>query len=310
MKNFRQAKLSVVTPVYKNAETLERLAAAAFEAAKPIFGEVEYIFVNDGSPDDSRGVLERLAKNDKRVKAINLARNFGQHAAQMTGLKHASGDYVFMLDGDLEENPASLADFAAKIAEGHEIAVGRRTNDRSGALKALTAKIYTAVHNSLADYKIIGNTTNMRLMTRRYVGYLLQFSERPYMAGFTSWIGLPIGFVPVAWENQSRRSGYSFRRLMSHARLGIIGFSAKLMRQSFYIGLIISLFAFLYALWIVARFFIYGMVMPGFASIVVLLSFFMGLLFIFLGVLGEYVAEIFLSVKRRPSVMIYDTFNL
>lgn len=310
MKRFNESKLSVVTPVYKNAETLERLAEAVFQAARPLFADVEYLFVNDASPDRSRETLELLSKRDKKVKVLNLARNFGQHAALMAGLGRATGDYVFFIDGDLEEDPAALADFAAKLTEGYEIAVGRRMNDRSGVLKALTARAYTAVHNALADHKIVGNTTNMRLMTRRYAQYLLEFTESPYISGFTSWIGLPIGFVPVAWKNQRRRSAYGWKKLLRHARAGIVGFSTKLIRMSFYLGFAISGLAFLYALYIIARFFLHGYVAPGFASIVVLLSFFMGLQFVFIGILGEYVAEIFLAVKRRPAVLVYDTFNL
>lgn len=306
---FASATLSVVSAVYRNQATLAELTTRLFAAAQGRFAAVEIIYVNDGSPDDSRRVLAELAAADPRVKVINFARNFGQHAALMAGLRAVRGEYVFFIDADLEEDPAHLPDFMAKMLEGFEIVVGRRA-DRRGAFRRLAGRGYAAVHNLLTDHKVLENASNMRLMTRRFTDYLLRFTETPYIGGFTSWIGLPIGVIPVSWVDQARVSSYNLRRLLRHARAGIIGFSTRLMRISLYTGMLTSVLAFGYGSLMIARYFLYEHVPPGYSSIVVLISFLMGLQFIFLGIFGEYLMEIYLTTKQRPQSLIYDTLNL
>ena len=310
MKAYKNSKLTVLTPVYKNATSLKRLTELVFAVSEPLFAEVEYVLVNDGSPDNSREILRTLAQENPRIKVINFARNFGQHTALLAGLKVATGDFIFFIDGDLEENPKELPAFMAKIQDGFEVAVGVRSTKRHTLLKSILSRLYTKIQNSLADYKIDGNTSSMRLITRRYAEYLLLFSERPFIAGFTSWIGLPIGFVPIPWENQNRRSSYSWKKLFMHGHAGIIGFSTKLLRSSLVAGALISAGTFLYGFAILFNYFFFKHVLPGFTSIVLLISFLVGLQFIFIGILGEYLCEVFLSVKRRPEYLIYDTFNL
>lgn len=310
MKDFRLSKLTVITPVYQNASTLRALTSRVFDAAAPLFGEVEYLFVNDASPDDSRRVLADLAARDRRVKVLNFARNFGQHTAIMAGLRYARGDFVLLLDGDLEEPPETLPVFQAKLEEGYEVAIGIRSTPRSSPFKRTAARAFTVIFNVLSDYKIEGNTTSMRLMTRRFVEYMLRFNETPFLPGFTSWIGLPIGYVPVPWVEQARQSSYTLKRLLHHARTGIIGFSTTIMRKGITAGLVTSGLSIAYGIVAVVRYFMLDNVAPGFTTIVALLTFLMGMQLIFIGVLGEYVMEIFKAVKRRPSFLVYDTFNL
>src|SRR5713101_5981444 len=195
MKPYKEAKLSVGTPGYRNEDTLEELARQVFAAAAPIFGSVEYIFVNDCSPDRSRAVLRSLADNNPAIKVINLARNFGQHVALMVGMRAAEGDYVFLIDGDLEESPADIPKFTAMMREGYEIVVGQRLNRRVELLRALASWMFFKLFNALSDRSIIVNCSTMRLMTARYVSYITTFSERPFLAGFTAWIGLPVALV-------------------------------------------------------------------------------------------------------------------
>jgi glycosyltransferase involved in cell wall biosynthesis len=307
MKPYNDATLSVVTPVYRNEQTLEELARQVFAAAAPIFGRVEYIFVNDCSPDGSRQVLKSLADGNPSIKVINLARNFGQHVALMIGMRAAMGDYVFLIDGDLEESPAELAKFAAKMSEGHEIVVGQRANRRASLPRALASKLYFTLFNALSDRSIIVNGSTMRLMTARYVSYLTTFSEHPFIAGITSWIGIPVALVPVQLHERAA-SGYSLRSLLRHARAGILGFSTKPIRLATYAGMAICSGSLLYLVWVLARYSLGG-VAPGFTSLVTLFALFMGIQFLFIGLLGEYVAEIFIQTKNRPGSLIYDRFG-
>lgn len=307
MKPYSEATLSVVTPVYRNEQTLAELARQIFAAAAPIFGRVEYIFVNDCSPDGSRQVLKSLAQANPAIKVINLARNFGQHVALMVGMRAAVGDYVFLIDADLEESPADLAKFAAKMREGHEIVVGQRTGQRATWPRALASRLYFELFNALSDRPIVVNASTMRLMTARYVGYLTAFDEHPFIAGLTSWIGVPIALVPVQLHERAD-SSYSLRGLLRHARAGILGFSTKPIRLATYAGLALCTGSLLYLTWALVRYALGG-VAPGFTSLVTLFALLMGAQFIFIGLLGEYIGEIFLQTKNRPASLIYDRFG-
>lgn len=308
MKPFREAKLTIVTPVYRNDATIGELSRRVFAASEPLFAAVEHIFVNDGSPDGARRKLKELCHSDGRIKAINLARNFGQHVALMTGLRHASGDYILLIDGDLEEAPEDLPSFMKKMEEGYEIVVGLRNNRRRSKIRSLLSRFYSAIFNRLSDYKLIDNASTMRLMTARFAGYLTSFTESPFIPGITAWIGLPIGLVPLEMHERPG-SSYTLGRLLNHARTGILGFSNKPIRLATLSGLGICLASILYGLWVMARYFLIGDVAPGFTSIVALFTFLMGAQFVFIGVLGEYIGEIFISAKNRPSHLIYDRFG-
>lgn len=308
MKPFNESTLTVVTPVYRNERTLEELARQMFDATGPRFARVEYIFVNDGSPDGSRQVLKRMSDADPRVKAINLARNFGQHVALMAGMKAATGDYVLLIDGDLEELPSDVPAFMDKMREGFEVVVGQRLVRRRTMLRAGFSRIYSYLFNALSDHKMIDNATNMRLMTARYVGYLTSFGERPFLAGLTAWIGLPIGLVPITFQERSG-SGYTFWRLLQHARVGVLGFSNKPIRLATAFGLTLCGASVLYGLWVLALHFVRGGIAAGFTSLVLLFAFLMGAQFVFIGLLGEYIGEIFIGTKNRPSHLEYDRFG-
>jgi len=308
MKPFTESTLTVVTPVYRNEATLEELARQMFAVAGPRFASVEYIFVNDGSPDGSRQVLKRMSVADTRVKAINLARNFGQHVALMVGMKAASGDYTLLIDADLEESPSDLPIFMEKMQEGFEIVIGKRVNRRRALLRGFLSRCYTVIFNALSDHKVVDNLSSMRLMTSRYLSFLISFSERPFLPGITSWIGLPIGLVSINMRER-QGSSYSFRRLRQHARTGILGFSNKPLRMATAAGLTVCTASVMYGLWILGQYFLRGGIAPGFTSLVTLFVFLMGAQFIFVGLLGEYLGEIFLATKNRPNHLMYDRFG-
>jgi glycosyltransferase involved in cell wall biosynthesis len=307
---FKEALLTVVTPVYRNEATLEDLARRVSKVAGGAFGSFEHVFVNDGSPDGSREVLRRLAAADKSVRVISLVRNFGQHTALMVGMRHARGDYVLFLDADLEESPEDIPAFVAKMMEGgFEIVVGRRTNRRGSPIRNLGGRVFTAIFNALSDHKLPDNATSMRLMTRRYVDYLASFGERPFLGGFTSWIGLPIGFVEVQMRER-RGSSYSIGRLIRHALTGVVSFSTKPIRLATLTGLVVCAGSLLYGAYILTRYFLsHGTVAPGFTSLATFFAFFAGAQFVFIGLLGEYIGEIFIATKNRPAFLIYDRFG-
>ena len=310
MSDAQSLNLSVISPVYKNAETLAQLIERTVSVASQYYASVEHILVLDGISDNSLEVLEPIVSKDPRIKVVVLTRNFGQHTALMAGLEYATGDHLMFLDADLEEPPELLPTFLVKLMSGYEIVVGKRDGDHRGWFKTITAQLYTTIYNRLSDYKIIGDSTSMRLMTRKYVTYLLRFNERPFLGGFCSWIGLPIGIVAVPWEKQPRQSSYNLRKLISHARVGIVGFSGKLIRISLICGLLVSSGSLLFGAYIIARYFLVRDFLLGFPAIMTSMCFLLGLLYILIGIIGEYVYEIFLSVKNRPQHLVLHTINV
>ncbi|HWT25963.1 MAG TPA: glycosyltransferase family 2 protein [Solirubrobacteraceae bacterium] len=310
MTAFPGAALSIVSPVYGNADTLESLTRQLFEYAEPLFGSVEIIFVNDGSPDDSQAVLAGLAREDPRVRVVRLVRNFGQHVAVLAGLRRGRGDYVLLIDADLEDPPSAIPALAAKLAEGYEVAVGVRPPRRLRGLRGLLSAAYIRLFNWLSDYPILENATTMRLMTRRYADYLTRFEERPFIAGMSAWIGLPIGEVPVEVPGERQASGYTMRQLLRHARIGLLGFSTKPLRLASVAGVLLCFGSIAYAVAILAGRLLFGGIAPGFTTVVVLFTFLLGMQFVVLGVIGEYLSETFLATRRRPEHLVYDTLNL
>lgn len=303
-------KLSIISPVYRNEDSLVELVKRCFVEAEKYYDEVEYILVNDGSPDGSLAVLRQIAQSDRRVKVVSLARNFGQHTAMMAGFGFCTGNHVFLIDADLEEDPAYLGLMLEEMSKGYEIVVGTRTNRRHSLFRRAAAKAYTYIYRLLCDDPVLDNVTNMRLMTQKYVSYLLAFTERPFVGGFTAWLGMPIGQIPVKWMDRTRKSGFTFRKLLGHARAGIIGFSSRLLRLASVFGVLVSCLAGLFLIFLLVTYLLNGSKVPGYFSIAGFLALMTGIQCIFLGVIGEYIGEIFDRVKNRPNFLIYETINI
>lgn len=306
----RAALLSVVLPVYNNSATLRELTNRLLAQAETLFGSAEILFINDGSRDDSSEVINALCATDDRLRGIHFTRNFGQHAAMLAGMRHSRGDYVLCMDADLEEDPATLPSFVKALEDGFEIAMGLRANRRTDSFKHWTAKAYYELNNLLCDYPVQRDAANMRLMTRKFVDYLMMFSERPFYGGFTSWIGLPVALVPIHWNDQGRKSSFTISKLISHARLGIIGFSTKLLRLATVLGVFLSMGSGIFGLFLLARYLTFGIGVPGFFTIALLCLLAVGIFSIFLGILGEYVSEIHIAFKARPHYLIHSAINL
>jgi glycosyltransferase involved in cell wall biosynthesis len=308
-KTRRKEKLSVVTPVYGNQETVESLAFQVLQKAEELFDHVEYIFVVDGSPDRSLEVLRRLALKDRRIKIINLARNFGQHAAFSAGFEAATGDFLFLIDADLEEDPKYLPEFVREMDKGSDLVVGvRKRKNKFNIFRFITSRLYGTLFNLFSEYKIIPDATTMRLMSKRYLNLLRQFSERPFLGGITAWIGVPPVLFPVDIIERPE-SSYTFTKRLHHAFVGLIGFSARPLRTSFFLGGTICTLAVIYGLYLAIRQLILRDVTLGFTPIVDLLAFLTGVQFMFLGVLGEFIAEIFIATKNRPRYLIFERIN-
>jgi len=302
--------LSIIVPVFNNEKTISELVRRAFNAAKKKYKEVEIILVDDGSKDNSIEIISTLAKKNKRIKLLSFTRNFGQHIAMMAGLQISSGDEILWLDADLEEPPEYLLQMKKKLDKGFEIVTGIRQKDRHNLMRRLLGNAYTFFFSHLCDFPIQDNVTNMRLMTKKFRSYLLKFNERPFIGGMTAWTGARIGTIDFEWQQQRRKSQYSILKLLRHARIGLIVFSSKILRISVLVGFGLSILALAYLIYLAYIYISKGVTVPGFFTISGIVTLFFGLQSIFLGIMGEYIAETFEQVKHRPKYLINKTINI
>jgi putative glycosyltransferase len=300
-------QLSIVATLYRSAAHLAEFYDRARRAALQLTSEYEIVFVNDGSPDDSLEVALGLLAGDERVRVIDLARNFGHHKAMMTGLAHARGDLVFLIDSDLEEDPELLLSFAeTRSAANADVVYGVQGERRGGLFERWSGKLFFSVFNLLSDYPIPENLVTVRLMTRRYVSALLTHREREMVI---AGLWAVTGFRQVAVEvTKHARSATTYRlgHKVSVLVNGITSFSARPLEFIFYMGLTIGAIASVAAAYLVVRRLFFGVMLPGWPSLLVSVWLLGGLMLSCLGVLGIYLSKIFIETKQRPYTIVRD----
>lgn len=308
-KNMKQ--LSVVVPVYNE----EEMIVLFFDAAQRVLSgryEYEYVFVNDGSRDGTLSVLKKLAREYPYVKIISFSRNFGKEAAVTAGLAAAQAQAVVVMDADLQD-PVELIDvFWQKFQEGYENVYGQRTDRSSDSFfKRFTAQSFYRIYNKLADFPIPYNTGDFRLLSLRAARAVADLPERErFMKGLFSWVGYKSVAVPYA--RAPRAAGttkWNWWNLWNFALGGLTSAATIPLKLWTYAGLAVSLFAFVFAGWIVYKKLVWGNPVSGYASIMVTLLFFSGVQLITLGVIGEYLSRIFVEVKKRPPYLVDEKIN-
>lgn len=305
--------LSLVVPVFN-----EEAAISPFlERVIPILQALhlrgyEIIFVNDGSRDSTLQTLEARAAVNPKVRVVDLARNFGKELALTAGIDYASGDAVVPIDVDLQDPPELIAEMLARWSDGFDVVIATR-NDRSSDtwFKRVTASLFYRIMLQLSDIEIPPQAGDFRLMDRRVVEALKLMPERArFMKGVFAWVGFRT--TTVYFKRERRSNGEPQQRLgklVRHAVDGIVSFTSLPLRIWSFVGAIIAVFALAYMIFVVARTLFWGVDVPGYASLVVLILFFSGLILLSIGVLGEYVARIFIEVKQRPLYIVRDTTN-
>lgn len=274
--------------------------------------EAEYVFVNDGSRDDTLTALILLARARPDIVVVDLSRNFGKEAALTAGLRLASGDVVIPIDADLQDPPQLIPQMLARWREGAEVVLARRA-DRSedSFAKRASARAFYRFANWLADIALPEDVGDFRLMDRIVVDTLNALPEnRRFMKGLFAWAGFRTEVV--SYRRESRRAGQSsFNgwKLWNLAVEGITSFSTVPLRVWTYVGLAVAMPALLWGTWIALRTVLFGVDVPGYASIMVAVLFLGGLQLIGIGVLGEYVGRTYLESKRRPAVVIRHVYR-
>jgi dolichol-phosphate mannosyltransferase len=304
--NRTPALLSVVAPVYNEVTLIEdfvgRTCAAVAEYT------FELILVDDGSPDGTSEVLDRLAAEDGRLRVVHLSRNFGQQAALTAGLERAMGDVVVMIDADLQDPPELIPKMVAQWEAGSDVAYAvRRHREGETAFKLATASWFYKLFNRLARVDLKPNSGNFRLLDRRALGALLAMQERSrFLAGMSVWVGFTQTAVP--YERSARPAGetkYTLRKLVRLSLDAITSFSHIPLQISTYFGLVCAIVAFI-AIPVEVGLRIAGSYVEGFTTLTIAILFLGGIQLIALGVIGEYLGRIYDEVKRRPLYVVRE----
>lgn len=306
--------ISLVIPIYNEEETLPLLRDRLVGAAPSWKEDWEVILVDDGSSDRSLALMEEIAAFDEHFRVIKLSRNFGHQAAITAGIRHAEGDAVIILDGDLQDPPEELHRFLAKWREGYDVVYAVRRQRKEGPLKRLAYATFYRVLSWMADIQIPLDSGDFCLMDRKVVDAMVH--ELPENVRFVRGLRAYVGFrqIGVEYERHARAAGeakYTFRGLMKLAVSGLVGFSFLPLRLATYLGFLVAIPSFLLGIFFVAHrvfgfavFGRYATETPGLASLAVGMFFLSGVMLIIMGILGEYIGLIYLEVKRRPSFIV------
>ena len=299
-------KISVVIPVYGCSASLPPLYERLKTTLSSISEDFEIIMVNDASPDDAWETIRSLVMQDERVKGIKFTRNFGQHKAIAAGLDLAKGDWVVVMDCDLQDKPEEIIKLYNKAQEGHDAVFGQRVARKHSRKKRWASRLFIAVYDYLSDSKTDPTIGNFSIISRKVVEGLKKLKEQhhPYTF-FVIWLGFKRTYVEIEHaEREIGRSSYNFRRLVQLAVDNIVSQSNKLLGMSVKFGFALALFSALYGIYLILKYFIADEVAPGWTSVMVSIYFIAGLLFANLGLIGFYIGKIFDETKNRPLYVI------
>lgn len=303
--------LSIVTTLYNSAPYLEEFYDRVCRAASEITHEFEVIFVNDGSPDNSLEVALELHRKYPRVGIVDLSRNFGHHKAMMTGLIHAQGDLVFLLDSDLEEEPELLHKFYDEMNRtGADVVFGVQEQRKGKMFERISGSLYFKVFNLFSTHPIPTNHITARLMTRGYVSALIGHQEREFvMSGLWALTGFEQ--VPLTVRKHHKpTSTYGFGKKIAHLVNAITSFSNKPLVLIFYLGCFIVFISLIAAIDLIVRKIVFGTLLEGWASLIVSIWLLGGLTIFCLGVIGIYLSKVFIEVKQRPYTIVKQTYGI
>jgi dolichol-phosphate mannosyltransferase len=299
-------QLSVVIPVYKAEHCLDELYRRLKVSLESISQNFEIILVEDCGGDNSWGVIERIAANDSRVRGIQFSRNFGQHCGITAGLDHCSGDWVVVMDCDLQDRPEEIPRLYSKALEGYDIVLARRGARQDPLLKRFTSWLFYKTFSYLADIEYDGESGNFRIMSRKVVVNFRRMGEQlRFFGGLVQWMGFPTASIEVEHaERFEGQSTYTFAKLWKLAAETIIAHSDKPLRLAVRFGFIMAFFSFCYGAYILGRAMFYDSPIPGWSSLIVSLYFIGGIIIGILGILGIYLGKTFDESKKRPLYII------
>lgn len=303
-------EISIVTTLYQSAPYIEEFHRRMTQAVSSISDDYEIILVNDGSPDGSLAAAVAIHERDPHVRVVDLSRNFGHHKAIMTGLSYARGERVFLVDCDLEEDPALIRRFAEEMDASRADVVYGVQNRRSGTpSRVWSGKLFYAVFNLVSPTPIPKNLLTVRLMTRAYVRATLEYQEREFIiAGI--WAAAGFSQVPVGVDKSDKgTSSYNVFKRFAYAVDLIASFSNLPLYGVFYLGLVIFVMSFVAASYLIVRRLFFDTMMSGWPSLMVSIWLLGGITLMCLGVIGVYLSKVFTEVKQRPFTLVRKVYG-
>ena len=303
--------LSIVVPCYNEEETILPFLKAMRKVEKKFANELlfDYYFINDGSSDNTLDILRNISRSYLNVHYLSLSRNFGKEAALLAGLEEVKGDFVTVIDADLQDPPELLTEMYAKIQEGYDV-VGTRRVDRKGEppLRSFFARTFYWLINLVSSAEIVDGVRDFRLMTRQVVDSVLELGEvNRFSKGLFSWVGYDVTYI--SFENKNRIAGktsWSFWGLLKYSVDGFVNFSEAPLTLAVWAGSCSFLLSVVAMLFIIIRRLVFGDPVAGWASLVTIMLFIGGIQLLCLGIIGKYIAKIFLETKKRPVYIVKE----
>ncbi|MET9767567.1 glycosyltransferase [Streptomyces sp. NPDC006415] len=302
-------QLSVVVPCFDEAEVIESFHAALVGVLDPLGDSFEICYVDDGSRDRTRPLLNAIAARDPRVHYTAFSRNFGKEAAMLAGLRMSSGAAVVIMDADLQHPPELIPRMLELHRHGYDQVIPRRDRTGEGLLRSTLSHTYYALVRRCMDVELIDGSGDFRLLSRRAVESVLSLPEsNRFSKGIFSWIGFDT--VTFRYRNSERvagRSKWGSRRLLNYGIDGLLSFNNRPLRLAIYTGFWVFVSALIYALWTVVRVVLHGVDTPGYATLLIAVVALSGIQLVTLGVIGEYVGRIYHEAKHRPPYVVRET---
>lgn len=299
-------KLSLVVPCYNEEGNVEKF----FSEVKRVFdGKVydyEFVFVNDGSKDKTLVNLKKLynEQKDSHIQVLSFSRNFGKESAIYAGLNHAKGDMVCLIDADLQQRPEVVLEMLDVMNSNEDLDCVTAYQDERKESKLMTSlkSMFYKIINGIAEVRFVNGASDFRLMKRAMVDAILEMTEyHRFSKGIFSWVGFNTEYIPyTVEERESGESKWGFRKLLKYAFEGIVSFTTFPLKLSAYVGFLSSIVSIIYLIVVVVQKLAFGIDVPGYATIVVLVLLLGGLQLFSLGILGEYLSKIYVQVKNRP----------
>jgi len=298
--------ISIVSPVYRAEKILPILVSEINLVMERIGEDYEIILVDDRSPDNSWEVMKVLSSQNPRIKSIRLSRNFGQHSAIFAGLTKTKGDWVVVMDCDMQDQPKEIAKLYKKALEGYDIVLGQRENRKDKFLKKLSSKLFYKVFNYLSGANFDNNVANFGIYHQKTIKSILDMKDYvKFFSLFINWIGFKSVSIPIEHgEREEGKSTYSVGRLFKQAFNVIISFSDKPLRLFINFGLSISVLSFIVGIYYLYLALTGKIAQPGFSSLILSIWFLSGIIISCIGIVGVYLGKTFDQAKGRPTFII------
>ena len=302
--------LSIITPCYNEEATIHYFYEETKKYLDTMDVDYEIIFVNDGSKDKTVEECLKVKEKDNNVKILNFSRNFGKEAAMYAGLNEAKGDLVVIMDTDLQDPPKLLPEMYNILQSNEYDSVATYRVNRKGEppIRSFFARMFYKMINKMIDVEIVDGARDYRMMKRPMVDAIISMSEyHRFSKGIFAWVGFNTKYLE--YENVERVAGetkWSFWKLFKYAIDGIVGFTTLPLRLATFTGIAVSMFGFLYMLYIVIKALAFGDPVAGFPSLIVIITLLGGIQLLFLGIIGEYLAKTYMETKKRPIYIIKE----